>query len=190
MSLPLHQKSFRLRLGEDFVDKNWDYNEYAATKVLPLVSSFVRAIYQLIINTILTVLLIWPRNTAFDQCKDHTISVFTWLREIFFAPDYIIDNVVIYHRAPIMKSLYSQCCMFKLWRGDGVFRCSPSSRQKADLVINIGGREKRKPLQRSHCIKSITTKPLQSNLIFSYLQLFYTCISWEFKQFIFSFVGF
>lgn len=58
MSLPLHQKSFRLRLGEDFVDKIWDYNEYAATEVLPLVSSFVRAIYQLIINTILTVLLI------------------------------------------------------------------------------------------------------------------------------------
>ena len=42
-----------------------------------------------------------------------------------------------------------------------IFRYSPSSRKMVALFVNIGKREKKKPLERSRCNETIVIKPLQ-----------------------------
>ena len=63
------------------------------------------------------------------------------------------------------------------WRRVGIFWYSPSSRKMVDLLVNLSEREKRKPLQRSHCNKAISMKLLQSEVVFSFFFFFLFYIS-------------
>ena len=76
------------------------------------------------------------------------------------------------------------------WRWAYILWWSPSPRNMVAFFLNITEREKWKSLKWSVCNEAITTKPLQSDVVFSYLQLFRICVSSEFKQFSFSLVSF
>ena len=83
---------------------------------------------------------------------------------------YIILGAEFYYPVGIMKNLLQLLLHFLWhrisWRGTCFFCYSPSWRSMIALLVNIGEREKQKPLQRSHCNKAIATKPLQSASIF------------------------
>ena len=67
------------------------------------------------------------------------------------------------------------------WQRMDIFRYSPSSRKMVALFVNIGKREKKKPLERSRCNETIVIKPLQRSrckvspffLIFNFSQFVY-----------------
>lgn len=64
------------------------------------------------------------------------------------------------------------------WRWTNIFVYSPWWRKKVAFFVNMGTKTRK--------AKFITTKPLQSGIVFSYLKIFPIRISWELFQFIFS----